>query len=164
MFLLFCFVVEAKDGNCVLHLVSCRLCRLVPAAGSEQLRVRGSTEAGDAVRHRERSGGEERSLGSVPHGGGLSPQSAPAPPEKRSADKLPRRWPQMWPGPHWSLGTLGLDNSDESLFTENHNSWNLICRHEWSSRIYINVKISGDKESEFKHAAFYKNKTKRNDI
>lgn len=84
------FVVEAKDCGCVLHLVSCRLCRLVPAAGSEQLRVGGSTEARDAVRHRERSGGEERSLRSVPHGGGVSPQSAPAPPEKRSADKLPR--------------------------------------------------------------------------
>lgn len=44
----------------------------------------------------------------------------------------------MWPRPHWSLGTLGLDGTDTdealfTVFTVNY-SWNLFCKEEWSFR------------------------------
>lgn len=87
--------------------------RLVPPAGPQRLREGGSAEAYNAVWHREGSRGEEWSISSVPRGRGLSPHQAPTLPEKRVADNLPRRWPQMWPRPHWSLGTLGLNGDDE---------------------------------------------------
>lgn len=93
-----------------------RLRRLVPPAGPQQLWVEplqgGSAEACNAVWYREGSRGEEWNIRSVPHSRGVSPQSAPTSPEKCVADHFPWWWPQMWPGPHWSLGTLGLNDDD----------------------------------------------------
>lgn len=98
--------------------LSSRMWPVVPAARPQRLRVGLTTAAApevrDAVWHRKRPGGEERSLRSVPHGGGLPPHAAQSISEKRCANHVPRWGPQVWPGPHWSLGTLGLDGAADT--------------------------------------------------
>lgn len=93
-----------------------RLSYLVPPTRTQRLWVqfpRGRPpEARDALRRPKRSRGEKWGVGSVPRHRRLSPQQTSVSSEKFFAHKLSRRWPQMWPGALWSLGSMGLDEED----------------------------------------------------
>lgn len=97
----------------ILAYVSSRMWRVVPKARPAGLWIGISTAGAlavcDAVWHRKRSGGEERSVQALPRGGGLPPHTTQSISEKCRANHIPQRGPQVWPWPHRSLGALGLD-------------------------------------------------------
>lgn len=110
---------------------SSRMWHLVSPTWSQRLRFDvlwgGAAETRQAVQHRKGSWREKRGVCSVPCSCGPPPRQAVPPPAKRCAHKFPRRWPQMWPGPRWSLGTLDLNgfvywiHKKINLFSDNHN-------------------------------------------